>query len=135
MYNKGHKQDQRSQALRRIIEPGQASLVTTILIIISALPLMPCLGQTSVSETAAPDTAENDLLQILSQKDAEIERADGQYAQEIDAAEKNYEQSLLKARTVWSEKVADARETEALAEALYWQKLHIAVTWHQASSC
>ncbi|NQV35995.1 MAG: hypothetical protein HQ515_25105 [Phycisphaeraceae bacterium] len=104
MYKICPKHDPEPQDFRWIIQPGKRSLAAMSLIIIATLPLMPCLGQTST-----PDTAKEDLLQILSKKDATIELADGQYAKGIEAAEKNYEQLLAKAKALRAGKVADAR--------------------------
>lgn len=109
MYKNCHKHDLEPQGFKWIIQPGKRSLATMSLIIMATLPLMPCFGQTSTPDTAAPNAAEENLLQILSKKDAAIESADGQYAKAIEAAEKSYEQLLSKAEALRAGKVADAR--------------------------
>jgi hypothetical protein len=121
MYHNDHKQHPGSQERRRHFKnslkmgsrqtarPGQASLVMMILIIMAALPLNPCIGQTSVSDTAVPDTAADDLLKILSIKDAAVERADEQYVKAIMAAEKDYEQLLSEAQALRTGIVGKAR--------------------------
>ncbi len=78
-------------------------------IFLAVMPPLPCLGQTSASSAAA------DLQRILDLKDATIARADQQYANSIEAAEKSYTKALLQARTGWSDKVAVAKSTAVTA--------------------
>lgn len=108
MYNKYPKHDPKPQVFAWIVQPRLTSLATT-LIIMATMALTPCLGQTSASDTRASHTAKKELLHILSIKDAAIEDADDQYAKDIEAAEKRYEQTLSKARSTWAEMVAEAK--------------------------
>ena len=111
MNNDGHKRAPRPRKLTRVGRRGLAPLTAATLIIIAAMYLIPCRTETRASETAPPINAKENLPRILGVKDAAVERADLLYAQWVDLADKSYEQSLSKARTSWSRKIADAKST------------------------
>ncbi len=77
-------------------------------ILIAALCLTRCHGQTSPPGTATSDVAKDELQRILDLKAAAIQRADQQYVEKVDAVEQSYEQSLQNIQTRWSGKVAEA---------------------------
>ena len=90
------------------------SLATAALIMMAAMPLMSCYGQTGSSEPE-PSSAGTDLQRLLNVKNAAIASADRQYENSIDMAEKSYEKSLLQARTTWSDKISAAKSTAVTA--------------------
>lgn len=103
----GRRSARRERTLRRL--RGLAPLAAGTLIGIAIMHLVPCRVELTAAETDEPIAAKENIPGILGMKDAAIERADRRYSELVDSADKTYEQSLLKARTRWSRRVADAK--------------------------
>ncbi|MCP4376167.1 MAG: hypothetical protein GY794_08350 [bacterium] len=94
----------RGSRLVRVIRRVWAPLASG-LIVMSVMSLIPRRGESASAQIGD----KNGMPYILAMKDQSIARADQLYSDSMELADRNYEQSLLKARTNWSGKVTEAK--------------------------
>lgn len=105
------RDNSKQQEIGWIIRRGRKALATAAVFIVAFVNALSSFGQSIRPETSEPNAPTDDLFNILQAKDTAIAQADQQYADWVAAANKSYEQLILKAQTGWSQRVTDARAT------------------------